>query len=245
MSNLNYSILLPREDRMPRTIAARTRRVYDMVSSVYPVSTFFFHSKAHDCALKHSGIRNGMRVLELATGSGEMFRRLVKANPDGQTFGLDLSPNMAAHTLRTARKACPQAEAHCGAVDVRSLPFGPASFDAVMCCYLLELLSQDDIQRTLREIRRVLRPDGKFSLVVIGQNVKMFNHLYTVGGSLVPAFWGRQVESGVPELIREAGMRVVTDRFVRQGFYPSRVLVAENTAVQNRAAHGRAAHNRR
>jgi ubiquinone/menaquinone biosynthesis C-methylase UbiE len=220
---------------MPRTIAERTRRVYDMVASVYPVSTFFFHSKAHACALRHSGIRNGMRVLEVATGSGEMFRRLVKANPDGRTFGLDLSPNMAAHTLRVARKACPQAEAHCGAVDVRSLPFRSGSFDAVMCCYLLELLSQEDIQLTLREIRRVLRAGGKFSLVVIGQNVKMFNHLYTVGGNLVPAFWGRQVESSVPELIREAGMRVVTDRFVRQGFYPSRVLVAENSAAHSRA----------
>jgi ubiquinone/menaquinone biosynthesis C-methylase UbiE len=225
---------------MPHTIAARTRRVYDLVASVYPVSTYFFHSKAHDCALRHSGIRNGMRVLEVATGSGEMFRRLVKANPDGRTFGLDLSPNMAAHTLRVARKACPRAEAHCGAVDVRSLPFRSASFDAVMCCYLLELLSQEDIQLTLREIRRVLRAGGTFSLVVIGENVKMFNHLYAVGGNLVPAFWGRQVENGVPELIREAGMRVVTDRFVRQGFYPSRVLVAENSA-----AHGRAARNGR
>jgi len=147
---------------MPRTIAERTRRVYDMVASVYPVITFFFHSKAHACALRHSGIRNGMRVLEVATGSGEMFRRLVKANPDGRTFGLDLSPNMAAHTLRVARKACPQAEAHCGAVDVRSLPFRSGSFDAVMCCYLLELLSQEDIQLTLREIRRVLRAGGRF-----------------------------------------------------------------------------------
>lgn len=240
MSNLNYSLLLPqRTDRLPLTIAKRTRRVYDMVSSVYPASTFFFHSKAHACALQHSGIRNGMRVLEVATGSGEMFRRLVKANPDGRTFGLDLSPNMAAHTLRVARKACPQAEAHCGAVDVRSLPFRSASFDAVMCCYLLELLSQDDIQLTLHEIRRVLRPGGRFSLVVIGQNVNMFNRLYTLGGNLVPAFWGRQVESSVPELIRETGMRLVTDRFVRQGFYPSRVLVAENSASQVRTARSR------
>ena len=221
---------------MPRTIAERTRRVYDMVASVYPVSTFFFHSKAHECALRHSGIRNGMRVLEVATGSGEMFRRLVKANPDGRTFGLDLSPNMAAHTLRVARKACPQADAHCGAVDVRNLPFQSASFDAVMCCYLLELLSQEDIQLTLREIRRVLRASGRFSLVVIGQNVKMFNKWYSLGGSLLPAFWGRQVEAGVPDLIRAAGMRVVTDRFVRQGFYPSRVLVAENGASEHKRA---------
>src|ERR1700730_1693687 len=194
---------------MPRTIAERTRRVYDMVASVYPVSTFFFHSKAHACALRHSGIRNGMRVLEVPTGSGKMFRRLVKANPDGRTYGLDLSPNMAAHTLRVARKACPGAEAHCGAVDVRNLPFRSGSFDAVMCCYLLELLSQEDIERTLREIRRVLRPGGNFSLVVIGQNVKIFNQIYGVCGKLVPAFWGRQVETDVPRMIRFAGLRVV------------------------------------
>jgi len=226
LSDLNVSLRLPRTDRLPRTIADRTRRIYDSVASVYPVSTFFFHSKAHTCALKHSGIRNGMRVLEVATGSGEMFKRLVRANPDGTTFGLDLSPNMAAHTLRRARKERPHAAAHCGAVDVRHLPFPNASFDAVMCCYLLELLSQDDIGLTLREIRRVLRADGSFSLVVIGENAKIFNGMYRVAGSLVPAFWGRQIETSVPDMIREAGLRVVDDRFVRQGFYPSRVLVA-------------------
>jgi ubiquinone/menaquinone biosynthesis C-methylase UbiE len=211
---------------MPQTIADRTRRVYDVLASVYPASTFFFHSRAHACALRSSGIRNGMRVLEVATGSGEMFRRLVRANPDGKTVGLDLSPKMAAHTLGRARRECPRAQAHCGAVDVRDLPFRDSSFDAVMCCYLLELLSQEDISRTLREICRVLRPGGRFSLVVIGQNGKIFNRFYGVCGSLAPAFWGRQVEHDVPGMIREAGLRIVTDQFVRQGFYPSRVLAA-------------------
>lgn len=45
------------------------------------------------------------------------------------------------------------------------------------------------------------------------------------------SFWGPQVESSVPNSIRQAGMRVVTNRFVRQGSYLSRVLVAENTAA--------------
>jgi ubiquinone/menaquinone biosynthesis C-methylase UbiE len=212
---------------MPGTVAQRTRRLYDAMASVYPVSTFLFHSKAHACALRHSGIRDGMRVLEVATGSGEMFRRLVRANPGGLTFGLDLSPNMAAHSLRRARQACPRAAAHCGAVDVRSLPFHRATFDLVMCCYLLELLSQEDILLTLREIRRVLRSGGRLSVVVIGENVQLFNRLYGMAGKLVPAFWGRQVESAAPVLIREAGFRLVRDASVRQGFYPSRVLVAE------------------
>ena len=230
MGDLNYSLLLPRPDAMPRTIAERTRRVYDSVAPVYPVSTFFFHSKAHDYALRHSGIKNGMRVLEIATGSGEMFRRLVKANPKGATFGLDLSPNMAAHSLRRARKTCPEADAYCSAVDVRSLPFRHSSFDAVMCCYLLELLSEEDISVTLREIGRVLRPGGTFSLVVIGQNAELFNRVYGVAGKLVPAFWGRQVEHAVPEMVASAGLRIEKNHFVRQTFYPSRVLVFRKPA---------------
>jgi ubiquinone/menaquinone biosynthesis C-methylase UbiE len=226
---LDSSLLLPRSsnlDEVPRTIAQKTRRVYDTLASVYPASTFLFHSKAHACALRNSRIRNGMRVLEVATGSGEMFRRLVRANPDGETFGLDLSPKMAAHTLHRARKEFPRAQAHCGAVDVRDLPFRDASFDAVMCCYLFELLAEADISRTLCEIKRVLRSGGTFSLVVIGENVKLFNRLYRVCGSLAPAFWGRQVEHDVAGMIREAGLRIVADQFVRQGFYPSRVLAA-------------------
>ena len=223
---------------MPRTIVERTRRVYDALASVYPVSTYLFHSRAHARALRHSGIRDGMRVLEVATGSGEMFKRLVRENPNGTTFGLDLSPNMAAHSLRRARQECPEAVAHCGAVDVRSLPFQASSFDAVMCCYLLELLSQEDIRLTLREIRRVLRKGGRFSLVVIGQNVGFFNQMYKVAGTLVPAFWGRQVETSAPEMIREAGFHVVKDEFVRQGFYPSRVLVAENGVHRNGHRNG-------
>ena len=136
---------------------------------------------------------------------------------------------MAARTQSRARREFPAAQSACGAVDVRSMPFRNASFDAVVCCYLFELLAQDDIRLTLREIRRVLRADGTFALVVIGQNAKVFNRLYGVCGKLVPAFWGRQVERAVPELVEEAGLHVVTDHMVRQTGYPSRVLIARRT----------------
>jgi ubiquinone/menaquinone biosynthesis C-methylase UbiE len=171
-----------------------------------------------------------MRVLEVATGSGEMFRRLVRANPAGLTFGLDLSPNMAARTQRQVRREFPQARAHCKAVDVRSLPFRDASFDAVVCCYLIELLASADIALTLREIRRVLRENGTLSIVVISETRNYFNRLYKICGRLVPAFWGRQVEREVSELLDAAGLEVVRDRNVVQTFYPSRVLVARKRA---------------
>jgi ubiquinone/menaquinone biosynthesis C-methylase UbiE len=216
----------PQSDSFPRTIADRTRRVYDRLSVIYPASTFFFHSKAHQCVLDMAGIRDGMKVLEVATGSGEMFRRLVKANPQGHTVGVDLSPNMAAKTQRIVRKAFPGVSATCQAVDARYLPFKDESFDSVVCCYLLELLGSDDIVSTLGEIQRVLRTKGTFALVLIGQNTELFNMAYRVAGSVAPAFWGRQVEEGVPSLIRSLDFRITGDRTLRQGFYPSRVLTA-------------------
>src|SRR5258708_22511109 len=99
------------------TLADRTRRVYDRLAGVYPLSTMFFHSRAHRCALRASGLRDGMRVLEVATGSGEMFRRLVRANRKGSTVGVDLSPNMAARTQRRAQPEFPGCNAHRPAVD--------------------------------------------------------------------------------------------------------------------------------
>jgi ubiquinone/menaquinone biosynthesis C-methylase UbiE len=239
LSDLNFSIPLPREnDPLPETISERTRRVYDALAAIYPLSTYLFHSKAHSAALQYSGINNGDRVLEIATGSGEMLRKLVETNPDGVTIGLDLSPKMAAFSQRRIRREWPSAGAHCGAVDVRSLPFADASFDAVVCCFLLELLGREDISRTLNEVQRVLRPGGRFSLVVIGQNRPMFNQAYRLGGSIARAFWGRLVESEVPAMLRHCGMRVIDGRYIQQGYYPSRVLVSEHASASAFAAAG-------
>jgi ubiquinone/menaquinone biosynthesis C-methylase UbiE len=216
----------PVADDLHATIAKRTRRVYDLLAGVYPASTFFFHSKAHRHAVEMSGICEGMRVLEVATGSGEMFRRLVHANRSGCTVGLDLSPNMAARTQRIVRREFPGARTFCKAVDARFMPFRDETFDAVVCCYLLELLSGDDIVVTLQEIARVLRHRGIFTLVLIGENTELFNRAYRVCGTIAPAFWGRQVERRIPEIIESLDLRITGNEEVKQIFYPSRVLTA-------------------
>jgi ubiquinone/menaquinone biosynthesis C-methylase UbiE len=106
------------------------------------------------------------------------------------------------------------------------MPFRNESFDAIFCCYLLELLSSDDIASALGEFRRILRDRGNLTLVLIGQNTAMFNAIYKVLGKVAPAFWGRQVEQRVPELIQSVRFEILQDRVVRQTLYPSRILVA-------------------
>ena len=225
MNRLVESVSIWPANELPAALAPRTRRVYDRLATVYPVSTMLFHSRAHRCALGASGISDGMKVLEVATGSGEMFRRLVRVNSLGTTVGVDLSPNMAARTQRTARQKFPGANTHCQAVDARHMPFRNESFDAIFCCYLLELLSSDDIASTLGEFRRILRDRGNLTLVLIGQNTAVFNAIYKVLGKVAPAFWGRQVERRVPDLIESVRFEILQDRIVRQTLYPSRILV--------------------
>jgi ubiquinone/menaquinone biosynthesis C-methylase UbiE len=212
---------------LPATLSRSTRRVYDALAGVYPISTLLFHSQAHRQALALSGIEDGMRVLEVATGSGEMFRRLVGVNPSGGTVGIDLSPNMASRTQRDTRRRFPHSSAHCQAVDARSMPFRDGAFDAVVCCYLLELLSAEDICKTVSEFHRVLRRNGKLTLILIGQNAPFFNAMYQVCTRVAPAFWGRQVEERLPEVIRSNHFQITRDEKVKQIFYPSRVLVAK------------------
>jgi ubiquinone/menaquinone biosynthesis C-methylase UbiE len=168
-----------------------------------------------------------MRILEVATGSGEMFRSLVRANRRGSTVGVDFAPKMAAQTQRAVRRDLPHCNAHCQAVDARQMPFRNESFDAVFCCYLFELLPDHDVPVALGEFRRVLRQNGRLTLVLISRSYRIFNGVYGLLGKLAPAFWGRQVEQRIPKLIEAANFRFLDDRIVRQNFYPSHVLVAQ------------------
>ena len=203
-----------------------TRRIYDTVAPFYTISARLFHSQAHRAALAASSIENGARVLEVGMGSGEMFRRLLKTNPDGQTVGVDLSPKMAAHSLTRARRRFPKVSAHCHAADARYLPFETASFDAIVCCYLFELLPREDVLSTLAEVRRVLRPEGRLTVTLVAQKTGAFDRAYRVCSEILPAFWGQQVDRHLLRALPQCGFVLNSSTYVRQIFYTSRVVSA-------------------
>lgn len=208
------------------TASLLTRRIYDVLAPIYTVPTLLFHAHGHSAALTASSIENGTRVLEVAMGSGEMFKRLVEVNPDGQTVGVDLSPKMAARSQATARRLFPEVAADCQAADVRYLPYPDGQFDRVVCCYLFELLPTEDVPDTILELRRVLRPGGRLTTILIAQNRPSFNAMYRVCSRLLPAFWGRQLDGYVAGLLPQCGFEVDTDRHVQQFFYSSRIISA-------------------
>lgn len=92
------------------------------------------------------------RVLELGCGTGEFAARIDAALPDAEVVATDLSSGM----VKEARARGLAAQV----VDATRLPCPDASFDVV--CALWMLYHVPDLDRTLTEIRRVLRPDGRF-----------------------------------------------------------------------------------
>jgi ubiquinone/menaquinone biosynthesis C-methylase UbiE len=203
-----------------------TRRVYDALAPVYTIPTLLFHSRAHTAALKAARIADRSRVLEVAIGSGEMLRRIVEANPQGETVGVDLSPKMAARCQKGTNRTFPGSSVACQAADVRHLPLPDEHFDGVVCCYLFELLPDGDLTATLWELRRVLRPGGRLTVILIARNDRVFNAMYRVCSRVAPAFWGRQLDDDVANAIPHCGFTVDSDRYVRQLYYSSRVVSA-------------------
>ncbi len=91
-------------------------------------------------------------ILDLACGTGRM---LMLA---GQ--GADPSPGM----LEAARRQFPDRKLHLA--DARALPLPEKSLDAVFCLHLFMHLGVDEAAAIGREVRRVLRPGGRFVLDV-------------------------------------------------------------------------------
>ena len=106
------------------------------------------------------------RTLEVAVGTGLNFPHYP---PRIELVGLDLSPEMLAIADARAKSLGTKVDFKEG--DAQELPFSDAEFDSVICTY--SLCNVPDVERTVAEMKRVLRPGGRLILVDhIGSSVK-------------------------------------------------------------------------
>lgn len=102
-------------------------------------------------------IKKGERVLDLACGQG-YFAREVKKFSD-QVVGADISKEL----VQKAKAQTPGVVFH--ATPAHKLGFAKhGEFDAVLC--VLALQNMEDIGRVFKEVKRVLKPGGRFVFVL-------------------------------------------------------------------------------
>ena len=98
-------------------------------------------------------------ILELGCGPGHLQRALAERG--ASAVGLDRSAQMIGHSAAqlltlTARPALTRA-------DIRALPLANAAFDTVVATFPTEQIAAPE---TLSEVRRVLRPGGRFVVLL-------------------------------------------------------------------------------
>ena len=106
--------------------------------------------------VNEAGLRPGGRVLDVATGTGTVARLAAeRVTGSGRVTGIDVSPGM----LTVARSLPTQSPVKWYETAAESVPLPDSSFDVVFCALGLQFFS--DQAAALREMFRVLRPDGR------------------------------------------------------------------------------------
>mgnify|MGYP001609320423 FL=1 len=105
--------------------------------------------------------QSGEKVLDLGCGSGQFFEMLTRGGKNIQYFGVDNSAKL----IGLAKGKYPQGQFVL--TDGLKIPFADNFFDKALCFSVFHHLPSFELRREfLREIFRVLKPEGRLILTV-------------------------------------------------------------------------------
>jgi ubiquinone/menaquinone biosynthesis C-methylase UbiE len=122
--------------------------------------------------VKNISLISGMRILDVATGTGAVLLPAAKlVGNKGHVTGIDLSVAMLQQTEHNA-----QAERLTNTtfrkMDAEHLDFPDQSYDAVTCGFAVFLFP--DMKAALKEIHRVCKPGGHLGMTVFAKTPELF-----------------------------------------------------------------------
>lgn len=150
----------------------------------------------------------GLRVVDLACGSGAFLADLKRTFPRATLAGVDLSAAYLSEARRRSRvDAVVQAAAE-------RLPFADASLDGLSCVYLFHELPPRVRRMVAAEIARVLKPGGHLALadsVQAGDEPELARMLRSFPAYFHEPFYASYQETDLPALFAGAGLKLVED----------------------------------
>src|SRR3954449_2787987 len=121
--------------------------------------------KLYDNLVAQAGLTDGLRVLEIGCGTGNVTTRAKRVAPGADVVGTDPDPLALA---RAQRKSRGLSGIRFERAYAQELPFADGEFDRVLSSMMLHHLDEDVKAGSLAEVHRVLRPGGRLHIVDIG-----------------------------------------------------------------------------
>jgi ubiquinone/menaquinone biosynthesis C-methylase UbiE len=153
-----------------RALATREskRAYFDKISGVYDLLSDRAEEPVRVRGLELLDAQAGEKILELGCGTGHATISLAgSVGEAGRVDALDLSPKM----IRQAEANVHALELHDRVNfivgDALKLNAADATYDAVFASFTIELFDSDEMSSILAEVRRVLRPGGRFAVVSV------------------------------------------------------------------------------
>jgi len=112
--------------------------------------------------VEQAKIKAGHRVLDLACGTGTLAILIKNAQPQAAVVGIDGD----AKILETAKTKAKESGVEIGFDEGMSfdLPYEDESFDRVVSSLFFHHLTRENKLKTLRQVKRVLKPQGGFHI---------------------------------------------------------------------------------
>jgi demethylmenaquinone methyltransferase/2-methoxy-6-polyprenyl-1,4-benzoquinol methylase len=146
-----------------RAMFDRIARVYDLMNSVM---TAGLHHAWRRRAADLAGVAPGDRVLDVATGTGDLALELARrVSPGGAVVGSDFSDEMLALARRKAGASTPASAVAFEWGNALDLPYADDTFAAATVGFGARNFS--DLEQGLREMTRVVAPGGRVVILEI------------------------------------------------------------------------------
>lgn len=128
-----------------------------------PVVKLLGGDMARAMLLEQAAVRPGHRVLDIGCGTGSLLVQIKRNYPDVEVVGLDPDPRALARAKRKSRRPALSFQLDQGFAD--ELPYADDTFDRVFSSFMFHHLEDVNRTRTLREVRRVLKPGARLHLM--------------------------------------------------------------------------------
>lgn len=152
------------------TLFNNISKKYDLINDMM---SFGLHNIIKSLAVKNTPNINPLKILDLCTGTGDIAVKLSKKYKNAQIIGVDFSDKM----LEVAQKKIrPYKNISIKKMDITKLDFEPETFD--LCFISFGLRNLSDINQTLIDIKKVLKPNGVLSILDLGKPNKIVAPIY-------------------------------------------------------------------